>query len=151
MVWEAFAFDHLGRAVLDHLTRRGRDDNVPVVQRFDHPLESAECFREFQIHFHGQVRAVTLEERVGLFFQLNDDVARLSARLLITFTVKGELLIAFHTRIDMYLPRQVFKTSVHLLKKCSKADKILEGVVISQNSKAGHVVLQFDSLGIIND
>ena len=100
---EALVLDHLGRAVLDDFSGLGREHDVPVVQSLDHSHESTQRLRQGEVHPHRDVSAVPLKYFVSLLLQLDDDVPGLLARLVITVSVEGELVVARHASIDVNL------------------------------------------------
>ena len=61
-----------------------------LVERLDGRLEAAQRFRERNVHLHGEVATVALEDAVILLLELNYDIALLLSGLVVALAVESK-------------------------------------------------------------
>lgn len=91
------------RTRLDDFSGYNDDVQCPLVQVLDSKLSTSQCRQQINLGLAVQVVSLSLESRVLLLLDRDDDISRNDSRSLITLSVEPDLLSTLHSLVDMNL------------------------------------------------
>jgi hypothetical protein len=131
------AADNLDLARGDALARNDIDGQPPLVEVLDVELATGEGGQEVDLAMEEKVVALALETRVGLLLDLEDNIAGLDARKLITFATELDLVAALDTTVNVNmedLPLDDSLLAVALLAPVLVADDFALSLTVGADS-----------------